>query len=250
MRIYKIAHKYSNPISWPKEIWNLIYKRMKSVGFNFHGPDDTKNLFFKLLKKSPNFLEDKDIFKEWHDAIDRAFDSRKERQSNLKEKETERSKFQNVNWQRLKELGKTVDFKEAGYIANDGTLINLSSRNSGFSERDLDHREAGGTRGMQELMMYGYIRIDFKSGNIEIRKEPTPEQYKTLSRFIYSCSSDYFYIDLGNGFNTREIKNGYYLNNESMDFLQIENSGEKKRSIIQQIMNYWRKQKENYVGHI
>ncbi len=242
MKLYKIAHKYPNPISWSKEIWNLIYKKMKAKGFAFTSADDTKDLFFKLLKRAPNFLEEEVIFPEWHEAIKSAFSSQSSRITNLEAKKEEQGKYKSINWSRIRELGKTGDFKEAGYIDLNGDLIDLSGRIEGqpAGMRAYDHREAGGTEGMQELMMYGYIRIDYRSGSLDLAKEPTAKQYETLSKFIYSCPTDYFYIDLTNGFiNDVPGTSMKYTRSRNSISLQVENSGVHKREIIPKIRKFF-----------
>lgn len=242
MKLYKIAHKYPNPISWSKEIWNLIYKKMKATGFAFTSAEDTKNSFFRVLKRAPTFLDEEDIFPEWHEAIKSAFSSQSSRITNLETKKEEQGKYKSINWSRIRQLGKTEDFKEAGYIDLNGALIDLSGKRERFpaGQRSLDHREAGDTEGMQELMMYGYIRMDYRAGNLDIAKEPTAKQYETISKFIYSCPTDYFYIDLTNGFiNDVPGTSMKYTRSRNSTSLQVENSGVHKREIIPKIRKFF-----------
>ena len=85
MKIYKIAQSINNQFTWSDEIWNLIFKSMKSQGFAFSSKEDTKNSFERLCKRTNDnqFYTNTQIFPEWNLAIQKAFDSMKKRQQTL-----------------------------------------------------------------------------------------------------------------------------------------------------------------------
>lgn len=120
------------------------------------------------------------------------------------------------------EFGITNDFKEAGYILTDGSLLDLSGKNNGgpAHRRSLDHREIASiydqefntaTDYMIDFMNQGNIRIDYISASADIAKQPTEIQYKTLYSFIRKCIFDRedFNLDISNT-NGNNIDNRYY----------------------------------------
>ena len=115
-------------------------------------------------------------------------------------KKKDKSGFNNVDWDRLKELGKTTNMKEAGYFAPDGSMVDLSGKKEGGRSgvRHLDHREVGGTIGMQELGAAGYVRVDLNSGVIDIHKTPTPKQYGLIASMAEK-SLEGFTVELEDG---------------------------------------------------
>ena len=121
---------------------------------------------------------------------------------------------ENIDWERVKELGKTDSLKEAGFISPDGSLIDLSGKREGGTpgRRVLDHREVGGSLGMQELMAAGYVRMDYRSGAIDIFSEPTPKQYEKL-RDIIDARGGEIALDLWDGLGEKSGTH-YYLKPE------------------------------------
>lgn len=96
-----------------------------------------------------------------------------------------RNKYGAVDWERLVELGETENWREAGYIAPEGQLIDLSGKKEGGSrnERALDHRELGGTRGMIEAMAAGFIRISLTGGQASIDVAAKPSRIQKVRLF-------------------------------------------------------------------
>ena len=90
--------------------------------------------------------------------------------------------------QAKQEFGTTNDFKEAGYLLQDGTMLDFSGKNQGSNvsgRRTLDHRDIQSVNyEMREFMEAGNIRLQPESNGFELMQEPTPEQYKTLSEYI------------------------------------------------------------------
>ena len=127
-----------------------------------------------------------------------------------------REKFKRVDWSRLAELGTTDNWREAGYIAPGGQLIDLSGKNEGgpSGSRSYDHRELGGTVGMQEAMAAGLIRINVPSGggtvSIDIAAKPQREQVSKLFELLLESEGDVS-LDLQNGLGEFSKSNGFYF---------------------------------------
>ena len=96
-----------------------------------------------------------------------------------------------------KYFGTTSNWKETGYLLQDGRRLDFSGRRDGGpgGYRAVDHRDItdalgddyGGTRyadGVIQFMREGNIRIMPEVGGINIQVEPTPEQYQALRSFI------------------------------------------------------------------
>lgn len=92
-------------------------------------------------------------------------------------------------------FGITNDYREAGYIAPDGSMLDLSGRHyaddhpSFRGQRQVDHREledlveAGGTDGMLQFMREaGMIRYDGKAGIMSANVMPTDAQLATIAK--------------------------------------------------------------------
>jgi hypothetical protein len=83
-------------------------------------------------------------------------------------------------------FGTTTNFKEAGYILPDGSMLDFSGKRIGGSagRRDMDHREINeiGTE-MTPFMEMGNIRLHTESNGIELASKPTKEQLRTIADF-------------------------------------------------------------------
>lgn len=224
-----------NPSSLTPEILNFITKRMKSKGYDWKNPQDT----LQMLQKRDYKIITEDLDQTYQEALQ----SVKSRKFNLKEKNTQRKELApNVNFQRIKELGYTNNMNEAGFIAPDGKLIDLSGRKEGGegNRRELDHREAGGTIGMQELMSIGYIRLGLAGGMIDMKKAPTPQQIHQLERAIITChqKNTPITLDLDNGIGEKTSDNQYYRRTNNYKNMQFELSDQPEK-IIEFIERYY-----------
>ena len=94
-------------------------------------------------------------------------------------------------------FGTTKDTLEAGYVLPDGEMLDFSGRHEGSPERDIkgqrysDHREISqiGTE-MTPFVDLGAIRIDARSGLIELGKEPTASQLSVIKRIVEDRGSE------------------------------------------------------------
>ena len=101
-------------------------------------------------------------------------------------------------------FGTTQDLLEAGYILPDGEMLDFSGRHEGADERDIagqrysDHREISqaGVE-MQPFIDSGAVRIDARSGLIDIGKNPTASQFNQIRKIIEDKDSE-VHIDLEN----------------------------------------------------
>jgi GH24 family phage-related lysozyme (muramidase) len=134
--------------------------------------------------------------------IDPRTQSVESRISNLTQLKKEKEKFNNVDWNRLKELGFTSDLNESGYINPNGMLVDMSGKVEGGSPgmRSLDHREisSSGSAGMMELISQGHIRMDGTVGSMDISKMPTNKQFDQIENLTNKHNGKVF-IDLDDG---------------------------------------------------
>lgn len=121
--------------------------------------------------------------------------------------------LKNVNWSRLSRLGETLNPSEAGYIKPDGSLADFSGKQEGGQPgtRSFDHREAGGTAGMQEVIAYGWVRMDENSGSLDIAKMPTPAQLSAITKMANRKIGE-IVLDLEDGLGEFRESDGYYAN--------------------------------------
>jgi hypothetical protein len=139
----------------------------------------------------------------------------------------------NINFERLKELGFTDDVREAGYITPQGRLIDLSGKREGgpAGTRSYDHREAGGTLGMQEFMAQGNIRLSMgdrtSPASVDMAKEPTTAQYDIL-RHIFELKHGNVLLDLNDGLGELGPGKDYYVDPPRSSFVGGENANATK----------------------
>lgn len=132
-------------------------------------------------------------------------------------KSDQRKQHQHIARGRIKELGFTEDLNEAGYITPNGRLIDLSGNTPG--RRSYDHREAGGTAGMQEFMAEGNIRISGNAGHFDLKKAPTKEQENVLLRMIKLAGPENAYGDLEDGLGPWDPDGNYYRRGERSEII-------------------------------
>jgi len=198
------------------EVLSKMNRYLKSLGYDVRGKEDIHQHLVgrslgdgKYAKGKMN--KDREIHHpDWADAYERAWKGAEVRKKKLKIKKEKKVSAANVDWDRIRELGKTTDIREAGYITPEGGLIDLSGKREGGEPgtRSYDHREAGGTLGMQEFMALGNIRMDSNTGMVDILVEPTPAQYKKIDELVRAHRGE-LVIDLGDGLG--EQRDTYYL---------------------------------------
>lgn len=124
-------------------------------------------------------------------------------------------------------FGKTYNWRETGYILQDGSKLDLSGRNQGApgGSRQVDHREifdiyedgdTYGTDAMIEFMARGNIRVSPEYPGINLQVEPTDAQYEQIRSLIdrVAWNEKYFAVDFDNK-NGDTVANLEYENNIS-----------------------------------
>jgi len=132
--------------------------------------------------------------------------------------------------------GTTTDFREAGYLLTDGTMLDLSGKKDGGEpgHRYLDHREMNYFEhkgkvykpGMDGFMSMGNIRLKPEMGGLELTKSPSNEQTGTLRKYIRFNKGDVI-IDFSK--ENLDVENS------------IEYSGANADRVINDIKNYYEK---------
>lgn len=197
-----------SPASLTPEVLNRISKHMKAKGYDSRGGQDAKRAIESMINRFSGHLTHPD----WIEAYQKATGGAKARQAKLEAKKTQQATLKNVNWERLKQLGTTKDYREAGYLAPEGHMIDLSGRGDGYRGppmRNHDHREAGGTPGMQEIMSAGHIRHMPEMNGLDMMVRPTNKQYAHI-RNIADRAGGEVIIDLQDGLGPWNERNGYY----------------------------------------
>ena len=111
-----------------------------------------------------------------------------------------------------KHYGSTYNWKETGYILQDGTRLDLSGRNEGArgGYRQVDHRDifaifeegdySYGTEALVEFMGRGNIRVIPETPGINLQVEPNAEQYRLIQDFVerVGWKEGYFSVDIDN----------------------------------------------------
>ena len=185
MQIYRIASDETTPMDSFKlaqltpQIKDLMRRSLVAQGFDIRGKDDFETLLKRQVERSGS------LSYEWAEAYRKASGSASAASKTRQQTKEEQSKFPHVNWSRLKHLGKTDDIAEAGYLAPDGTMIDMSGKRERGSpgKRAYDHREIGGQAGMKEAMAAGYIRMSGQfDGHVwfHLLKKPTEQQIKKM----------------------------------------------------------------------
>lgn len=116
-------------------------------------------------------------------------------------------------------LGYTDNPREAGFIAPDGRMLNLSGASDGGrpGRRDVEHSVYfGGNKGMQEYIAQGNIRMGFYGSELylDIYKQPTPEQIDRIRELIMLVENGHIQVDLRNGLGKYDKAMKFYRNDD------------------------------------
>jgi DNA topoisomerase I len=133
--------------------------------------------------------------------------------------------------QRIKEEGYTTDFKKAGFITNDGKMINISKYgiHGEFVGEVIDEDTFMVPKGgiLDRFVAEGNIRIHYDSlgASLQISLEPTPEQYKIIQKLI----------DTADGRMTLDLRKG--LEGETLSDLY--GAGTKTSRVVEDIKRFY-----------
>ena len=168
---------YYNPAYISDKQWDAINKNLTKQGFAPRPTSDWVKYFTDNVKS-----------RQVYDNHLQAF----EKVLGEKEPKAEKTDDQKFITKTKRYVGTTNNFYEAGYLLNDGTMLDFSGRKHGNTYpqgRAEDHREISSAdensdMDMVKFMASGNIRMKGESNGFEVTKEPTPEQYKTLRSYI------------------------------------------------------------------
>ena len=221
------------PSTLTDEEANRMQQRLKKIGYNLRGRSDLLISLDKQKKLGHFYNED------WIAAYEFAKSSVESRKTSATLKSEAQSKHPNINRQRIRELGYTTSLLEAGYITPDGRLIDLSGKREGGTpnQRALDHREAGGTDGMQEFMAEGNVRMDGRSGSIDLNSAPTKAQESIIERMAVNMNGA-INVDLENGLGKYNAQDGRYESPAESFRMQYE-TGTSPRKILNDIRGFF-----------
>lgn len=106
----------------------------------------------------------------------------------IEKEEKEHRNLEKAIKEAKKIFGITRDYREAGYMLQDGSLLDFSGRNQGsnnYGSRGLDHRDINEIGyDMDEFIELGNIRMKPEAPGFEINIEPTSKQYSALYDYI------------------------------------------------------------------
>lgn len=169
--------------------YQQISNKMRQKGYDWRGAADAKELIAETLRREGGSLSD-DLADVVRDVLSGA--PKPKAVAPVVTTEAKRAK---------KEFGLTSNFKEAGYLLPDGSLLDFSEKRDGGTPgvRSLDHRNISRIDiTMLEFMAQGNIRIMAESPGFDLMTKPTAKQKTALRRYISeNIYRDDFYIDLG-----------------------------------------------------
>jgi len=159
------------------EQWQEINDRMVAIGYDWRGWEDAKRVYYKL----PNMSEDQ---KKVIDAVL----GKKEYIRQNDPKETKK-----IFDKAIRNLGRTYNLKEAGYILPNGALLDLSGKKWGNTGniRGLDHREINQVTDMKSFLEMGAIRYFPEQPGVDIRSNPTPKQLDIIFSDVNNSAKGY-----------------------------------------------------------
>ncbi|MBR6255135.1 MAG: hypothetical protein IKR22_06860 [Clostridiales bacterium] len=195
--------KPKNVADLSTEDWKLIYKAVNKLGYGLESVQQAKDVYSR-------YVSDNGFNKEQSDAIKKAYGVTSDNgvAANPQREALARKTF-----------GTTGDFREAGYLMRNGSMLDFSGKKDGGPAhvRYMDHREIGSVFSNGEIpaekTSYGdqtaYMNAFISEGNIRLMEsqgvtigemEPTSQQYTILKQFIDHVlkDEDYFYLDLSN----------------------------------------------------
>lgn len=188
------------------EFLTAMSRKLKSLGYDSRGADDVRSLLSTRMAPD-GVLQHPD----WIKAYEAAGAAVAKRRSTVAAKAETKDRTPNVRWERIRELGVTGDPNEAGYLTPTGSMVDLSGKKNGgpAGVRHLDHREAGGAAGMQELQAAGYVRWFPEAGGFDLRVAPTAAQERLIAKLAQSRRGEVA-VDLFDGLGEWDEGNEFY----------------------------------------
>lgn len=186
---------------------------MRKKGFDIRGGSDAYEL---MMRQSDGNIAD--LHKNWKETIDEVLGIKKVKPIGIGAKDLNYIK---------KQMGTTNNWDEAGYIAQDGSLLDFSGKRDGAmgGERVMDHREIqlpesfgvsdGYSEKMIKYMDMGGIRIDNNSGLLNLHTKPTPKQKTAIADYVRRNNGEII-LEIGD----RAFEREYPAGTKSMKILK------------------------------
>lgn len=201
----ELEKQYNDTIN--SEDYKNAFEQVKA----FDNAEDAMNS--EAYKKLVEAQRIKDSIKDLQDEIDIATADMRRMQEEINNLENEDRTPEKAIKQAKKIFGTTTDFKEAGYILQDGKMLDFSGRKQGNTtsgRRALDHRQINEVGyDMDEFIGLGNIRLQPEGNGFQLMVEPTDQQYKMLEKFINQANGN-IYIDI--------YKDGKMANPDSTEY--------------------------------
>ncbi|MBQ0125543.1 MAG: hypothetical protein KBS59_04375, partial [Clostridiales bacterium] len=164
---------------------------------------EDRTQFAKIKERLDTVSENLSKLNKQFDAL---YDEREETQERQDIEKSGLSENEYFVKKAVSEYGYTPYFYDAGYILQNGNLLNFSGeKGKHYGSRGLDHRNIGSiftntsdSSAMLRFMSYGNVRIMDETPGIDILKstEPTKEQYAKIRNHIeHSRSREYYSVD-------------------------------------------------------
>lgn len=196
--------KFTDTSGITSKMWTKMFYKLNHLNYGFHDEDDVKTYFDRH-----NFLN-----KEQTAEVLKVLNGEHDQDM------YPISRIQRDNLLAKEYFGTTDNFKSAGYILTDGSMLYFSYQRTLNREyrRNRDHREIeqaieidsdGYSDAMIQFMNYGNIRVT--SCGLDIAKRPTSAQYNRISNLARQLrrNNDSLYIDISNN-EGYCVKNFYY----------------------------------------
>lgn len=183
------------------EDWRLIYQAVTKLGYGMHSVEDTKAVYSRYVGKNGFNIDQSEAIKAAYGIV---------KQTVVRPHPKREAKAAAI-------FGLTDDFREAGYILRNGTMLDFSEKRDGGvpGMRAMDHRRVNALFTKKESESYQlkgsstpYMNRFIAEGSIRLTNagvtigemEPTAEQYTALSQFVEYVlfRDDRFTLDLSN----------------------------------------------------
>lgn len=110
----------------------------------------------------------------------------------------------------LKDVGKTMDPNEAGFILPDGTMLNFSGGKTGTRGMEHGNIEYPGNardpnKRIADFIAMGAMRVDLQAGILELSNMPTSEQWRAYIKALGSTETGYAMVDMRDGSRHSEV---------------------------------------------
>ena len=197
--------------------------------------DKAMKSYFAFLESSGLKKVDKELVDLEKKAVELRDSLNKETESELsteREKAIAESGLTEAEYDRkqaIKEFGYTPFYYDAGYILDNGKMLNFSGeKGKHFGTRGEDHRGISrifngtleGTASMVKFMNEGNIRIMDETPGLDISVMPTKEQFSAIKKYINSKKGE-IAVDISDA-DGRNVSSVFYNKGTSADWIILD----------------------------